>query len=263
MWVLGLQILLFVRGLLGSRGGTTVDATHEAWAATTNTSIEPSQWLSAHQKEAELILPPLALRQVLALLGTSDMSNHTKIIESLTSSSGAGMRIFGSLSRAAACSKVQNRVNELVWEFLGQDLKLSEVHLAEWLSKCIKELESMSGLEFLPSKRMVELPFHGILVKMAVHSLAEHLELACRAQIRAEAFHRQMVQSLPGEADIFANDGFKTCKAQLNGCLVRRLSSAREYLQEIVKAETEAVDGQKVLVPVFFFLSIFHKGVGG
>ena len=236
----------------------------KAWAATINTTVEPSQWLSTHQKEIELIMPCVQLRQMLALPASADMSAHTGVIESLTTSSAAGLRIFGSLSRAAASATTQNRINEMVRDFFAQDAELTEIMLGEWLGKMIKELEGMSCMELLPARRTAEIPFHNLTVKMAVQSLAEHLELAVRAQLRTEAFFRGLVEALPGEAEIFTNPKYKACKAKLSPCLMRRLKTSREYLREVVKAEPEAVDGQKVLVPNFFLIFFFFKkGRGG
>ena len=206
--------------------------------------VQPSDFLEA-QSWAFLVLPMTSATTIATLPKGTGFAGYRKELECLVSGSASGQQLFGSAYKSLIASDVEQQAKKAKDDVFASSELVDASVLASIKRKRVHNICSLESVDILPEKRVVEMPFFTMRIRVTVRSHAELIELSIQAALREIGVQAETLPRLPIES-VIAGAGAATLPNVASEVL-RHAHQSRAYFLEMLQMEKD-VNGDVVQV---------------
>ena len=206
--------------------------------------VQPSDFLEA-QSWAFLVLPMTPATTIATLPKGTGFTGHRKELECLVSGSASGQQLFGSAYKSLIASDVEQQAQGARDDVYASSGLVDASVLASIKRKRVQAICSLESVDILLEKRVVEMPFFTMRIRVTVRSHAELIELSIQAALREIGVQAETLPRLPIES-VIAGAG-AAALPNVASEVLRHARQSRAYFLEMLQLEKD-VNGDVVQV---------------
>ena len=153
----------------------------------------------------------------------------------LASSSALGRQLFQEQLAASVADSVAKTVQEEVLNLFGKTGTITPERYEEAKRTALVKVSGMDGVDALPMKRQIQLPYRCQAVTAKIGSLREEVVLHFASALKGHAVETKQLVELWCECLLVPNGTCMKYKAKLDPALLKEPNASRSMVQNLVK----------------------------